>query len=79
MLSMEKMRGPLTYLFKEKNTDIILEVKDNGKGLPQEWTMDNTNSLGLQLVKSFTQKLKASFTIENNNGTTAKMIIPNIT
>lgn len=66
------LRVSLTREFDQ----LVLQVQDNGKGLPESLNMDKPASMGYQLIKSLTQKLKATISIEGNNGTLAKMIIP---
>ena len=53
----------------KKNNGIILEVGDNGLGLPKNFDIQNTETLGLELVKSLTQQLKGSLKIIRHNGT----------
>jgi two-component sensor histidine kinase len=66
------LRVSLTREFDQ----LVLQVQDNGRGLPESLNMDKPASMGYQLIKSLTQKLKATISIEGNNGTLAKMIIP---
>jgi PAS domain S-box-containing protein len=51
------------------NGDLILEVADNGKGLPQEIDYRNTQSLGLQLVVTLTDQLNGTIEMDSTNGT----------
>jgi len=68
--------GMLRVSLTREFDQLVLQVQDNGKGLPESWNMDKPASMGYQLIKSLTQKLKATISIEGNNGTLAKMIIP---
>ena len=55
-------------LHDEEN--IILEVKDNGKGFPPDLNWQKSPSLGLRLVRLLTQQLDAEIKVESNsNGT----------
>ena len=45
-------------------------VKDNGRGVPFTTIPQKTKSLGLQLIRSFTNKLNGTLTIDNTDGST---------
>ena len=47
---------------------IKLQVMDNGAGLPNEFNINNTKSLGMNLMKGLTNQLKGKFTLEEKNG-----------
>jgi PAS domain S-box-containing protein len=85
----ELMSNALKYAFteslKEKGTikiqifknekQIYLSLEDNGIGLPTDFDLKNTKSLGLQLVTSLVGQLDANLTYksEPNNGTIFKV------
>jgi two-component sensor histidine kinase len=45
-------------LKKMDNEDYVLEVKDNGQGLPEGFDFDNARSLGLRLVRRLSKQLQ---------------------
>jgi PAS domain S-box-containing protein len=45
-----------------------LKMSDNGTGIPADLDLQNTDSLGMQLVYSLTDQLEAKITHTNNNG-----------
>ena len=45
-------------LKKMENEDYVLEVKDNGQGLPEGFDFDNARSLGLRLVRRLSKQLQ---------------------
>lgn len=47
----------------------VLEVADNGIGVPHEVTVENTTSLGLKLVSVLAQQLQGELRLERNGGT----------
>ena len=49
--------------------DYTLTVSDNGNGLPENFNPDNTNSLGLRLVKGLSRQLGGSYNFTNGTGT----------
>jgi len=55
--------------FIMSNGEICLEVKDNGRGLPDGFSMNNKTSFGMLLIKGLTDQLDGDFSIENNCGT----------
>jgi two-component system, sensor histidine kinase PdtaS len=56
--------------FKEKNSfDYILKVSDNGKGIPQELDLENTDSLGLQLVEILIDQIDSRIGLKRCHGT----------
>lgn len=65
----------LTIKLKQENNALLLQVKDNGKGLPAGWSLENIKSMGYQIIKSFAQKMKAELKVEGSNGTDVQMII----
>jgi PAS domain S-box-containing protein len=47
----------------------ILEVSDNGVGLPESMEFESSGSLGLQLVTMLTQQLKGTIEVDRSAGT----------
>ncbi len=52
-----------------KNTTYTLKVSDNGVGIPEGLDLENTGSLGLQLVTTLVDQLDGEFEPKRNNGT----------
>lgn len=46
-----------------------LTISDNGVGFPKDLDFKDTESLGLQLVCTFTEQLEGTITLDNNQGT----------
>ncbi len=61
--------GILTVEFHKEKDKYVLTIRDNGVGLPDDMDLGNTESLGLQLVKSLTDQLDGSLQIVKTNGT----------
>ena len=55
----------------------VLEVADNGVGLPDNFDIKNTSSLGLQIVQTLTLQLRGSLEIENEDGSSFKLAFNN--
>ncbi len=48
---------------------LLLEVKDNGKGLPDNFNIKSTTTLGMQLITNLTRQVPGELKIENDSGT----------
>src|SRR5690625_6114114 len=69
--------GHLEVALKKQNGTIHLKVSDNGRGLPDTFSIENTKTLGYRLVKAFADKLKATLTMGHSPaGTVVSMSIP---
>lgn len=53
-----------------KNDGIILKVKDNGIGLPNDFEVEGSSSSGLSLVQMLADQLGGTVKISSNRGTT---------
>ncbi len=61
--------GGNIYVKTHKNEDTIhLYVKDDGVGLPQDFELDDANSLGMTLINTLTQQLNGEISMKNENG-----------
>ena len=62
----------------DKDNNYVLNISDNGVGLPKNFDFKNTESLGLQLVNMLVQQLKGKISVDVSNGTTFKIIFPKV-
>jgi len=53
----------------QKDDEILISYQDNGKGLPQNFNLDELDSLGLNLVQILVIQLHGKLHVENVNGT----------
>ncbi len=66
----DKEKGTIKVIFRKLEDDeLLLEVKDNGKGLPSDFKVENSDSLGLRLVHSLAAQISAQLEIDGDNGT----------
>ncbi len=70
-----KETGDIWVTMKKNDNELLLQVKDNGIGLPVDFNPENTSSFGYEIIKAFSQKLKARMNIDGNNGTDVQIII----
>ncbi|MBR9844766.1 MAG: tetratricopeptide repeat protein [Algicola sp.] len=87
----ELISNALKYAFKGHNSGTIsinlMEVKnhlnltitDNGIGLPNDFSIEDSSSLGFKLIKAFSDKIEATLNIDSSEkGTSISIQIPNI-
>jgi len=68
-------RGEIIINFRQLDENsLCLTIKDNGIGIPQDLDLDNTNTLGLQLVKALTEQLQGNLVLNRNQGTEFKIL-----
>jgi two-component sensor histidine kinase len=48
--------------------DVLIEISDNGPGLPPGFDAAKSNSLGFKLMKTFTSQLKGELSVQTENG-----------
>jgi PAS domain S-box-containing protein len=66
----DKKNGKMWLSFHlTDDNQIELIVKDNGSGLPDDFNLDSSNSLGMQLVISLVNQLDGSIKINRADGT----------
>jgi PAS domain S-box-containing protein len=59
-------------LYKTKN-GYVLSVDDDGIGFPENINLENTDSLGLQLINSLTNQINGKIQLKRDNGTSFKI------
>jgi len=69
--------GQIVVRLDTKGKDFILTTSDNGIGLPKNFRLRQTNSLGLQLVQALTNQLKGSIKMDRRRGTKFVIKFPN--
>jgi PAS domain S-box-containing protein len=66
--------GKIEVIFTvDSQTNCTLIVRDNGIGLPTNFDLQKSNSLGLKLVNSFTRQLNAKIEVNCQQGTEFKI------
>lgn len=72
-----KLDGCLIIKLKQDENGLLLNVQDNGVGLPNDWSFEKAGSLGYQLIRSFAAKMKAKLHVTGIHGTNVEMLITN--
>jgi len=65
----------LDIKFTKEKEDLLLSVKDNGKGLPDNFDFEKVDSYGMKMIESLSKKLKAKIEFVNKNGLNVELII----
>ena len=69
--------GTIIIRLKEKESGILeLIIKDNGRGIPENVDLENTDSLGILLINSFVKQVKGEIKLIRNNGTEFQIVFP---
>ncbi len=61
--------GNIVIKFKLDDGNYSMIVSDNGVGFPQDYNIQNSDSLGLKIVNSLTEQIDGEIKIEISNGT----------
>lgn len=61
-------KGLIEVNLRREDKNLLLEVKDNGIGFPENFDPLSGKSLGFKIVKSLATKLKAELKVSNENG-----------
>ncbi|MBK6827205.1 MAG: hypothetical protein IPG86_10130 [Chitinophagaceae bacterium] len=67
--------GEIMVAMKQKENELLLQVKDNGKGLPAGFDISKLQSFGFKVIRAFAQKLKAKLHIDGSHGTNVELTI----
>jgi two-component sensor histidine kinase len=61
-------------LARRIDSQVEIVVRDNGKGVSN--ATENASSLGMKLIRAFASQLGGHFTLENDEGTICRLVIP---
>lgn len=65
----DRIKGELLIQLKKRKNKIELVIGDNGIGLPKDLDIENTDTLGLQLVLTLIDQLDAVVDVKREDGT----------
>ncbi len=68
-----RRNGKIKIGFYPQDDYFILKVSDNGIGIPEGLDIENTKSLGLQLVNSLTEQINGQLTVNRKDPTEFKI------
>ncbi len=64
----DRESGVIRIKAKKEDKNIILEIQDNGNGLPEDFDIDKQDGFGLMLIRILCQQLDGYYQIENSAG-----------
>lgn len=71
----DNRQGQITLTLKRMGADdILLQIKDNGVGLPENFSFEDQNTLGTFMVRLLVEQLYGKMEVINNGGTTFRII-----
>jgi len=65
----DREEGAIHISLKQKDHHIRLRVSDNGRGLPDDFNIDQVTSLGMTLINTLVTQLNGELEIHNEGGT----------
>jgi two-component sensor histidine kinase len=68
--------GTISILLKQTDMSIEMQISDNGIGLPPDFSIEQTNTLGLTLLKGLTGQLNGTYIVENKSGLSITVKFP---
>jgi PAS domain S-box-containing protein len=71
-----RKRGRVAVTFHEKDGQFVLQVVDNGVGVPKGLDLNATETLGLQLVATLTRQLRGTIECVRRRGTSFTLTFP---
>lgn len=70
----ENQKGKIEMTLKQKDGDLLLKLKDDGKGFP---SIGEGDGFGMKLIRALSKKLDADLNVSNDNGASIEMLIKN--
>ncbi len=72
----ENKMGNINLSLKREENQLVFSIADDGRGLPESFSLEKNKTLGFRLIKAFSQKLEAALSIDGKNGTKISLSIP---
>ncbi|RYM32561.1 sensor histidine kinase [Brumimicrobium glaciale] len=72
----DRSEGEINLSVRYDNDNVHIEIGDNGCGLHEGFKIEETDSLGLQLVQALVEQIDGTLEIESSNGTQFKIVFP---
>lgn len=68
--------GEINIDFKSDKDNHYLTLKDNGKGLPDDFNIENLRSLGMSIIPMFADLHDGSYQLDGSNGVSLTLTLP---
>ncbi|AEJ62092.1 signal transduction histidine kinase [Spirochaeta thermophila DSM 6578] len=69
-------RGTISLMLRREGDDLVMELGDDGRGLPETRDSGGSGGLGLQIIPLLVQQLGGTLTVESGKGTRYTIRIP---
>ncbi len=73
----ENEPGIIEIILNESGQEISITVRDNGRGLPENFSVENHTSIGMNLIESLTNQLEGKLFYTSNGGAEFKVVFEN--
>jgi two-component sensor histidine kinase len=68
-------QGHIVIGLNQEGNALRLFVRDDGKGMGEDWVERTSNTFGYRIIRTFAQKLKATLHIHHQSGTDIQLLI----
>lgn len=72
----EQQKGVIDISLSSDKSNYHLVLKDNGIGLPADFSIDDLDSFGLETIQLLTQEYKGTFTVNGSQGVLMNISLP---
>lgn len=72
----DQKEGTIHITLTSQDNVYKLTLKDNGKGLPKDFDIDELDSFGLETIQLLTKEYGGTFTIDGSNGVAMNITLP---
>lgn len=69
----DQKSGEITVKFSSINDEFLLEVSDNGLGIPEDLNLEKSDTLGLKLVNTLVEQIDGILELDKTKGTSFKI------
>jgi PAS domain S-box-containing protein len=69
----DRIQNLISVRFAVSENEYILSVTDNGIGLPQQYDVNKSDSLGMKIIQTLTKQIKGRFEVNRDRGTEFKI------
>lgn len=69
--------GSIHINLQHNEPDFLMLYRDDGKGVPDDWSPSGNKNLGYELIESLVKQLEGTITHENNDGLTINISVRN--
>ena len=65
--------GTVTILLERTGPSAVLEIRDDGRGLPEGFRVEDSRGFGITLVRMLSEQLGGELSLESSGGTRAAL------